>query len=227
MTLVADKDQDFGSPAKSLAAFLFLTDIARTDRALCPALISLERRRAVTAKPPARQMLLAQWQQHTYAEFELRDADAALETMTENPHVFCVPSGSGAAGKQAVRDFYATQFLPGIPPDMELVSISEIFAEDHIVAEYVMRFTHTLQMDWMLPGVAPTGRRAELLLVAIVRFENGKIASEHVYWDAAALLFQLRVLDSAAVAAGIGSAAKLLKRAAQRAIQAEPLTLLA
>ena len=89
-----------------------------------------------------------------------------------------------------------------------------------------MRFTHTLQMDWMLPGVPPAGRRAELLLVTISRFENDKIASEHVYWDAAALLFQLRLVNSAAVAAGISSAAKLLKRAAQRAIQAEPLTLL-
>lgn len=175
----------------------------------------------------ARQMLLSQWQQHTYAEFDLKDADAVLETMTENPHVLCVPSGSGGTGKEGVRKFYANQFLPRIPVDMELMPISEIFAENHVVAEYVMRFTHTLQMDWMLPGVPPTGRRAELLLISILHFENGKIASAHTYWDAAALLFQLRVLDSAAVAAGIGSAAKLLKRAAQRAIRAEPLTLLA
>ena len=174
------------------------------------------------AAVPARQLLLAQWQQHTYAEFELKDADVALETMTENPFVFCVPSGSGGTGKEGVRTFYANQFLPGIPPDMELVPISEIFAEKHVVAEYVMRFTHTLRMDWMLPGVAPTRRRAELVLVAINRFENGKIASEHVYWDAAALLWQLRLLDSAPVAAGIGSAAKLLKRAAQLTMQAQP-----
>lgn len=181
----------------------------------------------MTKAATARQMLLSRWQQHTYAEFDLKDANAALEIMTENPHVLCVPSGSGGTGREGVREFYANQFLPSIPPDMELVSISEILAEDHVVAEYVMKFTHTLEMDWMLPGVAPTGRRAEILLVAIIRFENGKIASKHVYWDAAALLFQLRVLDSDAVAAGIGSAAKLLKRAAQRAIQAEPLVLLA
>ena len=90
-----------------------------------------------------------------------------------------------------------------------------------------MRFTHSLQMDWMLPGVSPTGRRAELLLVTIIRFENSNIASEHVYWDAAALLFQLRLINSAAVAAGTGSTAKLLKRAAQRPIQAEAFTLFA
>ena len=83
------------------------------------------------------------------------------------------------------------------------------------------------QMDWMLPGVPPTGRRAELLLVTIIQFDSDRIASEHVYWDAAALLFQLRLINSAVVAAGIKSPAKLLKRAAQRAIQAEPLTLFA
>ena len=181
----------------------------------------------MTTTVPARPMLLSQWQQHTYAKFELKDADAVLETMTENPHVFCVPSGCGGRGKEGVREFYTNQFLPRIPPDMELLPISEIFAENYVVAEYVVTFTHTLQMDWMLPGISPTGRRAELLLIVVMGFENGKIASEHVYWDAAALLFQLRVLDSAAVAAGIGSAAKLLKCAAQRALPAEPLTLLA
>ena len=181
----------------------------------------------MTAAVPARQMQLSQWHRHTYAEFELRDADAALETMTDNPHVFCVPSGRGGTGKEGVHQFYANQFLSSIPPDLELLPISEIFAETHVVAEYVMRFTHTLQMDWMLPGVSPTGRRAELLLVTIIRFENSNIASEHVYWDAAALLFQLRLINSAVVAAGIKSPAKLLKRAAQRAIPAEPLTLLA
>ena len=181
----------------------------------------------MTAAAPARQMQLSQWHRHTYAKFELKDADAALEAMTDNPTVFCVPSGRGATGKEGVHKFYANQFLPSIPPDMELLPISEIFAEKHVVAEYVMRFTHLLQMDWMLPGVPPTGRRAELLLVTVIQFDNDRIASEHVYWDAAALLFQLRLINSTAVAAGIGSAAKLLKCAAQRAIRDEPLTLLA
>jgi len=181
----------------------------------------------MTAAVPARQMQLSQWHRHTYAKFELKDADAALETMTDNPHVLCVPSGRGGTGKEGVRKFYASQFLPSIPPDLELLSISELFAETHVVAEYVMRFTHRLRMDWMLPGVPPTGRRAELLLVTIIQFDHRRIASQHVYWDAAALLFQLRLINSAVVAAGIGSAAKLLNRAAQRATQHEPLTLFA
>jgi hypothetical protein len=41
------------------------------------------------------QKMLATWQQHTYAEFVLKDADAALATITEHPYVFIVPSGIG------------------------------------------------------------------------------------------------------------------------------------
>ena len=41
------------------------------------------------------QKMLATRQQHTYAEFVLKDADAALATITEHPYVFIVPSGIG------------------------------------------------------------------------------------------------------------------------------------
>jgi carboxymethylenebutenolidase len=56
-------------------------------------------------------------------------------------------------------------------------------APDHIVEEMVMRFTHTIEMDWLLPGVRPTGRSAEFALACVIRFEAGKVASEHLYWD--------------------------------------------
>jgi carboxymethylenebutenolidase len=52
-----------------------------------------------------------------------------------------------------VHEFYANQFLPNIPPDLEITSLSQTFGDDRIVKEMVMRFTHTVDMDWMLPGV--------------------------------------------------------------------------
>jgi carboxymethylenebutenolidase len=76
----------------------------------------------------------------------LKDADAALATMTENPYVLAIPSGTGGTGRIGVREFYANQFLPYIPPDWELASLSQIFGEDRIVEEFVIRFTHTLDM---------------------------------------------------------------------------------
>jgi hypothetical protein len=53
------------------------------------------------------QMMLSSWQQHTQAEFALKDADAALATMTANPYVLFIPTGTGGTGREAVRDFYA------------------------------------------------------------------------------------------------------------------------
>ena len=46
----------------------------------------------------------------------------------------------------------------------------------------------------MLPGVAPTNRYVEVALVAIVRFRNGRLAHEHIYWDQASVLKQIGLL---------------------------------
>jgi len=160
---------------------------------------------------PYQQTMLAAWQQHTYTEFVLKDADAALATMTEDPYVFAIPSGTGGSGRAGVREFYADQFLPKIPPDFELTSLSQTFGNDRIVEEFVIRFTHTLGMDWMLPGVSATGRKAEFAFVGIIEFRAGKVASERLYWDQATVLSQLGIPHHPVVAAGIGSAAHLLK----------------
>lgn len=164
--------------------------------------------------PPDHEDMLATWQQHTHAEFLLKDPDAALATMSENPYVICVASGTGGVGRAAVRKFYAEQFLPSIPPDFDLHSLSQIFSNDRIVEEFVVRFSHTLEIDWMLPGLPATGKRVEFALVGIVRFQSGKIAHEHLYWDQATVLSQLGVLDQPIAAAGVGSAAKLLRLSA-------------
>jgi carboxymethylenebutenolidase len=160
---------------------------------------------------PYQQTMLATWQQHTYAEFVLKDADAALATMAENPYVLAIPTGTGGTGRNGVREFYADHFLPKIPPDFELTSLSQTFGDDRIVEEFVIRFTHTLDMEWMLPGVPATDRRVEFALVGIIQFQTGKVAKEHLYWDQATVLSQLGVLDHPAAAAGVGSAARLLK----------------
>jgi carboxymethylenebutenolidase len=162
---------------------------------------------------PHHQIMLTTWQQHTHAEFVLRDADAALATMTENPYVLCVASGTGGVGRAGVHAFYANEFLPAIPPDFELTSLSQTFGNDRIVEEFVVRFTHTLDMGWMLPGVPPTGRRVEIVLAGIIQFQAGKIACERIYWDQATVLSQLGVVDTPVAAAGVGSAAQLLRLA--------------
>jgi carboxymethylenebutenolidase len=160
---------------------------------------------------PEQRTMLAAWQQHTQAEFVLKDADAALATMTENPYVFLISSGTGRVGRAAVHEFYSNHFLPKIPADLELTSLSQTFGDNRIVEEMVMRFTHSIDMDWLLPGLRPTGRRAEFVLAAIIQFEDRKVAHEHLYWDQATLLSQMGVLDHPLAVAGVGSAGQLLK----------------
>lgn len=157
------------------------------------------------------QAMLDAWQRHTHAEFVLKDVDAALATMTSNPYVLAIPTGRGGMGRAGVRAFYADEFLPHIPPDFELSSVSQIIGGDRIVEEFVVRFTHTLEIPWMLPDVPPTGRSAEFMLVGVIGFQGGKLAHEHIHWDQLSVLSQLGALDQSVAAAGIGSAAKVRK----------------
>jgi carboxymethylenebutenolidase len=75
----------------------------------------------------------------------------------------------------------------------------------------VFKFTHTIPMDWILPGIPPTGKRVEVPLVAIIRFRDRKLAHEHIYWDQASVLVQIGLLDPAKLpVVGVESAKKVL-----------------
>jgi carboxymethylenebutenolidase len=92
-----------------------------------------------------------------------------------------------------------------------MTPVSRTIGEDQLVDEMVFKFTHTIRMDWILPGVAPTGKRVEVPLVAIVRFRDGKLAHEHIYWDQASVLVQIGLIDPANLpVAGMESARKVL-----------------
>jgi carboxymethylenebutenolidase len=158
-----------------------------------------------------RQTPSAVWDEHVYAEFVLKDADAALATMSDNPYVFCIPTGMSAIGRAEVRDFYARRFLPNLPPDLELTPLSRATGGERLVEEFVVRFTHSVCMDWLLPDIPPTGRKGEFALVVVVGFQNGKVSHEHIHWDHCALLSQLGLLAHPIAGAGAPSAARLLK----------------
>ncbi|HZN09750.1 MAG TPA: ester cyclase, partial [Pyrinomonadaceae bacterium] len=122
-----------------------------------------------------------------------------------------IPVMTGGVGKDELREFYSRRFIPQMPPDTELTPISRTVGADQLVDEMVFKFTHTIPMDWMLPGIAPTGRRVEVPLVAIVHFRDGKLAHEHIYWDQATVLAQLGLIDAAKLpVAGVESAEKVL-----------------
>jgi carboxymethylenebutenolidase len=135
--------------------------------------------------------LIEVWETHTAAEFEHKDADAAIATMTDHPVLIHVPVGTGATGKMALRTFYAEVFIPQSPPDLELQLLTRSVGQGRIVDEFIVRFTHTLRMEWFAPGIEPTGRRLAVPHVGVIAFEDGKISSEHIYWDQATVLRQM------------------------------------
>lgn len=148
----------------------------------------------------AEQALIDVMNQHQYAEFVLRDPEAAMSTMIDEPYVINFPAGSGGYGKAGVRDFYTNHFIPNIPPDFEVTHvISQTVGQNRLVMESVGRFTHSIRMDWMLPGIEPTFRVVELTIVGIIQFQDGKLASEHLYWDQLNVLAQLGVIDGSRV----------------------------
>src|SRR6266566_4872754 len=134
------------------------------------------------------------WEEHTKHEFSTRDTDATLATMVEDAYVNHVPVLTGGAGKSALRIFYERDFIPNMPPDTKLSPISRTVGEEQLVDEMIFSFTHTQEMPWMLPGIPPTNRYVEVALVAIVRFRDGKLAHEHIYWDQASVLKQIGLL---------------------------------
>ena len=134
------------------------------------------------------------WEEHTNHEFSTRDTEATLATMADDAYVNHVPVLTGGVGKSALRIFYSVDFIPAMPPDTKLTPISRTVGEDQLVDEMIFSFTHTLEMPWMLPGIPPTNRYVEVALVAIVRFRDGKLAHEHIYWDQASVLKQIGLL---------------------------------
>jgi carboxymethylenebutenolidase len=121
-----------------------------------------------------------------------------------------VPVASGGRGWNEVRDFYARHFIGRNPQDLQLQLISRTADAERIVDEMVMSFTHDVEMPAILPGIAPTGRRVEIPIVAIVGFRDGKVHSEHLYWDQASLLAQIGMLAVSGLPVLAGQAKLLL-----------------
>ena len=155
--------------------------------------------------------LPALWQEHTDHEFVTRDTEATLATMVEDAYVNHIPVLTGGRGKDALRAFYSKDFIPSMPPDTTLVPVSRTVGEDQLVDEMIFCFTHTQEMPWMLPGVAPTNWAVKIPLVAIVKFRDGKLAHEHIYWDQASVLKQIGLLtDPSLPVRGVETAEKVI-----------------
>ena len=170
----------------------------------------MSQQQALTAE---QQKLSDLWDEHVRTEFSAHAPDEAITTMVANPLVNQVPVLIGGNGREEVYEFYSKYFLSQIPPDMEMIPVSRTISQDRVVDEMVARFTHNIRMDWILPGIPPSGKRVEIGLVVVVQFEGDKLAHEHLYWDQASVLVHLGLLDPAGLpVVGAESARSMLDR---------------
>ena len=132
---------------------------------------------------------------HIKHEFQDHDVDATMQTMTSEPYVHHVPMMTGGVGYDAVYNFYKNHFIGKMPDDTKVVRISRTIDKDQVVDELMVSFTHDREIDFMLPRVPPTGRYVELPHVVVMKFKDGKISHEHIYWDQASVLVQIGLLD--------------------------------
>ena len=160
---------------------------------------------------PEQQALEKVWEEHLASEFQFKSAEAAINTMVERPSVNHVPVLTGGVGRKQLTRFYDRYFIPQMPPDTQITPVSRTIGRDRLVDEFVIKFTHSLQMDLLVPGVPPTNKPVEVAIVTVIQFQDGKMASERIYYDQASILVQLGLLDPRKLpVAGVATARKVL-----------------
>ncbi|EXF75886.1 dienelactone hydrolase [Colletotrichum fioriniae PJ7] len=134
-------------------------------------------------------------EQNVQGKFFTRNLNQTLSSYTthKTPHVTHIPTLTGGVGAQELELFYK-QFFNN-PPSIKLTLISRTIGTDRVVDEVHVRFKHTEEMPWILPGIPATNKRVEVLVVSIVGLRGGKLYHEHVYWDQASVLVQVGLLD--------------------------------
>ncbi|SAL00754.1 dienelactone hydrolase family protein [Caballeronia calidae] len=151
------------------------------------------------------------WEQHCYFEFGTRDVDAVMPTMVAEPYVNHVPTMTGGVGHDQLKRFYTYHFVHSNPADTKLIPVSRTIGADRVVDEFVFCATHDREIDWLLPGLAPTGKYFEVPMLAVIRFRGDRLYNEHIYWDQASVLVQIGVLNPEGLpVAGRQTARKLI-----------------
>ncbi|ORY12651.1 hypothetical protein BCR34DRAFT_482388 [Clohesyomyces aquaticus] len=151
-------------------------------------------RREVDLEPVVEEMWRGKYE--SVGKDEAKGSLKVVRNMTQaSPHVTILPTVEGAVGRKKLEEFYREFFIPSLVEDFEIRLVSRTVGVDRVVDEMVVCFTHTDEVDWILPGVPPTGKRVEIAVVSVVAVIGGKLVSEHMYWDQASVLVQVGLLD--------------------------------
>ncbi|KAF2212815.1 hypothetical protein CERZMDRAFT_97314 [Cercospora zeae-maydis SCOH1-5] len=138
--------------------------------------------------------LEAIWDEHTYYEFENRSVECTMNTMVQEPYVNHIPTLTGGIGRQQLSAFYRDHFIFQNPDDVDQEVISRSIGIDRVIDEFLFKCTHNKTIDWLVPGIPPTGRWLEIPLVGIVNIRGDRLYHEHISWDQSTVLAQLGLL---------------------------------
>ncbi|KAL8291660.1 hypothetical protein RQP46_001918 [Phenoliferia psychrophenolica] len=134
------------------------------------------------------------WEEHTFYEFGDRSVAKTMGTMVAEPYVNHIPTITGGIGRKALAEFYEKHFIFSNPPDTEMELISRVIGIDRICEEFIMHFTHTTVVDWLAPGVPPTGKKLEIPMMAVVCVRGDRLFHEHITWDQGTVFTQMGLM---------------------------------
>ncbi|KAJ7047783.1 NTF2-like protein [Mycena alexandri] len=140
--------------------------------------------------------LEAIWEEHTYFEFELRSVAKTMGTMVAEPYVNHVPTLAGGIGRKQLSAFYRDHFVFNNPKDTSMQSISRTVGSDRVVDEFILHATHDKQIDWLLPGVPPTGKKIAIPMVGVINIRGDRLYHEHIWWDQGTALMQVGIIPT-------------------------------
>jgi carboxymethylenebutenolidase len=138
----------------------------------------------------------AVFDEHVRHEFEDYNVEATMKTMVKEPYVHHVPTLTGGVGYNGVYNFYKNHFVGKTPADTNITRVSRTVSKDQVVDELIVRFTHDIETDFILPGIPPTGKHVQVPTVVVMKFDGDKIAHEHIYWDQATVLAQIGLIET-------------------------------
>ncbi|GKT46686.1 uncharacterized protein ColSpa_06867 [Colletotrichum spaethianum] len=138
--------------------------------------------------------LEAVWEEHTLFEFGERNVEKTMATMVEQPYVNHIPTLTGGVGRGRLTSFYRDHFIFNNPDDTELELVSRTVGIDRVIDEFVFKCTHDKAIDWLLPGVPPTGKHLSIPFTSVVNVRGDHLHHEHIAWDQATALRQLGLL---------------------------------
>jgi carboxymethylenebutenolidase len=133
------------------------------------------------------------WDDHISATFSGCETGVQTAGATST---LCMPTLVAGIREEQLRKFYESK-VAGSPASLKMQLVNRIVGSDKIVDEMVVKFTHTCEVPWMLPGVVATGKEVEVLVVWMVMVRGGRVVHERLYWDQAGVLVQLGLIETA------------------------------